>query len=232
MLSPSIWNERTNLFPSLLHSYSYLHGIHSIVSRLYPLASRRCVFSDAGPLLDWSSSNATNRGLWFISSALAPRYSPHPKSETTYSLLNFYASRNKEIYRKEVRFHSHEDIQGSQLRGDHYDVVDHLKLVNGQSLNDCSILDEVEIATTCRFLVHLQSKGLQKISISSSHPVIKVNTKRLAGNLALTSVSSSRVFIDKVVQLTIAYFSWFSSNPGIATLVNAEEVTKAERLSQ
>ncbi|KAG5384770.1 hypothetical protein IGI04_036240 [Brassica rapa subsp. trilocularis] len=32
-------------------------------------------------------------------------------------------------------------------------------LVNGQSLNGRSILDDVEIATTCRFLVHLQSKG-------------------------------------------------------------------------
>ncbi|WZZ08836.1 hypothetical protein YC2023_094757 [Brassica napus] len=87
-------------------------------------------------------------------------------------------------------------------------VVDHLKLVNGQSLNDCSILDEVEIATTLDLLRFTFGTRLQKISISSSHPVIKVNTKRLAGNLALTSVSSSRVFIDKVVQLTIAYFSW------------------------
>ncbi|WZY85123.1 hypothetical protein YC2023_031507 [Brassica napus] len=84
------------------------------------------------------------------------------------------------------------------------------------------------------------SKGLSSGVITTFTPsennptvllVTTVNTKRLAGNLALSSVASSRVFIDKVVQPTIDYFSWFSSNPGIATLVNAEEVTKAEPMT-
>ncbi|KAH0931227.1 hypothetical protein HID58_008344, partial [Brassica napus] len=47
----------------------------------------------AGPLLGWSSSNTTNsQGTamhGFISSTRAPRCSPHPKAETTYSLLKF-----------------------------------------------------------------------------------------------------------------------------------------------
>ena len=37
------------------------------------------------------------------------------------------------------------------------DVVGHIKLVNGQTLTEHLILDEVEIATTRRLLVHVQS---------------------------------------------------------------------------
>ncbi|KAJ4917281.1 Uncharacterized protein Rs2_02831 [Raphanus sativus] len=70
---------------------------------------------------------------------------------------------------KRFRFLSHDDIQG--LRGDIYgffwlqlttnlpvDVVGYLKPVNEQSLIDCSVEDEVEIATRVVLLVYLQSK--------------------------------------------------------------------------
>nr|VDD05096.1 unnamed protein product [Brassica rapa] len=49
--------------------------------------------------------------------------------------------------------------------------------------------------------------------------------------LALTSMSSSRVFMDYDVQPTIDYFSWLGSNPQRAELVNAEVVTKKETLT-
>ncbi|CAN7132939.1 unnamed protein product [Brassica rapa subsp. narinosa] len=49
--------------------------------------------------------------------------------------------------------------------------------------------------------------------------------------LALTSMSSSRVFMDYDVQPTIDYFSWLGSKPQSAELVNAEVVTKRETLT-
>ncbi|KAG2272018.1 hypothetical protein Bca52824_066573 [Brassica carinata] len=51
------------------------------------------------------------------------------------------------------------------------------------------------------------------------------------GTLALTSMSSSRVFMDCDVQPTVDYFSWLGSNPQSAELVNAEVVTKRETLT-
>ncbi|CAF1700408.1 unnamed protein product [Brassica napus] len=61
--------------------------------------------------------------------------------------------------------------------------------------------------------------------------VTTVNTKSLGGNLALTSMSSSRVFMDYDVQPTINYFGWLESNPQSAECVNAEVVTKRETLT-
>ncbi|KAG2283681.1 hypothetical protein Bca52824_054901 [Brassica carinata] len=61
--------------------------------------------------------------------------------------------------------------------------------------------------------------------------VTTVNTKSLGGTLALTSMSSSRVFMDCDVQPTVDYFSWLGSNPHSAELVNAEVVTKRETLT-
>jgi len=37
------------------------------------------------------------------------------------------------------------------------DVVGHMKLVDGQSINKSPVLDEVEIAKARRLLVHIQS---------------------------------------------------------------------------
>ncbi|XP_013632822.1 PREDICTED: uncharacterized protein LOC106338377 [Brassica oleracea var. oleracea] len=61
--------------------------------------------------------------------------------------------------------------------------------------------------------------------------VTTVNTKTLGGTLALTSMSSSRVFMDYDVQPTIDYFRWLGSNPDIAEQVNAEVVTKRETMT-
>ncbi|KAF3499249.1 hypothetical protein F2Q69_00043824 [Brassica cretica] len=56
------------------------------------------------------------------------------------------------------RFHSYEDFEANcDLRGDLYDVVGHMKLVNGQTLTERFILDELEVATTRHVLVHVQS---------------------------------------------------------------------------
>ncbi|KAH0903484.1 hypothetical protein HID58_042987 [Brassica napus] len=143
------------------------------------------------------------------------------------------------------------------------DVVGHLRLVNGQSLIDRPVLDEAEVISTRRILVHLQSKDgpvmklylwdqtakdfYKKFTSSEDTPTVllvtTVNPKVIAEsirlrsfavvtcNLALSSMASSRVFIDKDIQPTIDYFSWLGSNPEIAKRVNADEVTRSETMT-
>ncbi|KAG5398258.1 hypothetical protein IGI04_020072 [Brassica rapa subsp. trilocularis] len=150
------------------------------------------------------------------------------------------------------RFHTHEDFQANRgLRGDLYDVVGHLRLVNGQSLSDRPVLDESEMISMRHILVHLQTKDgpvmklylwdqaakdfYKKFTSSEDTPTVllvtTVNPKTVTGNLALSSMSSSRVFIDKDIQPTIDYFSWLSSNPQIGKQVNADEVTRVETMT-
>ncbi|CAN6870085.1 unnamed protein product [Brassica oleracea] len=138
------------------------------------------------------------------------------------------------------RFHSYEDFEANcDLRGDLYGVVGHMKLVNEQTLTERFILDEFEVATTRHVLVHVQSHDgpmmklyfwdqaatefCTKFKTFENTPTVilvtTVNPKRLRGTLALTSMSSTRVFMDYDVQPTIEYFTC------------AEVVTKRETLS-
>ncbi|XP_048606432.1 uncharacterized protein LOC125583482 [Brassica napus] len=58
--------------------------------------------------------------------------------------------------------------------------------------------------------------------------VTTVNPKHLGGTLALTSMVSSRVFMDNDVQPSRDYLGWLSSNSDLANKINAEVVTKPE----
>ncbi|CDY69220.1 BnaAnng29700D [Brassica napus] len=171
------------------------------------------------------------------------------------------------------RFHSYEEFQANcDLKGDLYGklfdsqldlklvesmfcfdihVVGHMKLVNGQSIVEAPVLDEVEIAKARRVLIHVQSHDgpvmklylwdqaardfCKKFNSYEGTPTVllvtTVNTKTLGGTLALTSMSSSRMFMDYDVQPTIDYFSWLGSNPAIAEQVNVEVVTKRETMT-
>ncbi|KAF3499389.1 hypothetical protein F2Q69_00040174 [Brassica cretica] len=95
------------------------------------------------------------------------------------------------------------------------------------------VLDEVQIAAARHLLV--ATEFYKKFKSSETTPTVllvtTVNTKRLGGTLALTSMSSSRVFMDYDVQPTIDYFGWLSSNPAIAEHVDAEVVTKRETMT-
>ncbi|KAF3563620.1 hypothetical protein DY000_02012781 [Brassica cretica] len=202
------------------------------------------------------------------------------KPGSVYKLNNFYGSSNKSVYRvsdhavtvsfswnselsvledspthfdeDRFQFHSFEDFQAScDRKGDLYDVVGHMKLVNGQSFIGTPVLDEVEIARARHVLVHVQSHDgpvmklylwdqaakefCKKFKSYENIPTVllvtTVNTKSLGGTLALTSMSSSRVFMDYDVQPTIDYFGWLGSNPQSAEEVNAEVVTKRETLT-
>ncbi|CAG7898484.1 unnamed protein product, partial [Brassica rapa] len=238
----------------------------------------------------------------FIPPSRIERHLPKMKPGSLYKLNNFYGSSNKTVYRvsdhavtvsfswnselsvledsptpfdeDRFRFHSFEDFQAScDRKGDLYDVVGHMKVVNGQCLIGTPVLDEVEIARARHVLVHVQSYDgpvmklyfwdqaardfCKKFKSYEGTPTVllvtTVNNKSLGENfliiryllflvfkwvllnttctLALTSMSSSRVFMDYDVQPTIDYFSWLGSNPQRAELVNAEVVTKKETLT-
>ncbi|CAF1784028.1 unnamed protein product [Brassica napus] len=217
----------------------------------------------------------------FIPPSRIERHLPKMKPGLLYKLNNFYGSSNKTVYRvsdhavtvsfswnselsvledsptpfdeDRFRFHSFEDFQANcDRKGDLYDVVGHMKVVNRECLIGTPVLDEVEIARARHVLVHVQSydddflqwtcdealplgPGCKKFKSYEGTPTVllvtTVNTKSLGGTLALTSMSSSRVFMDYDVQPTIDYFSWLGSNPQSAELVNAEVVTKRETLT-
>ncbi|XP_033133480.1 uncharacterized protein LOC103834670 [Brassica rapa] len=122
----------------------------------------------------------------FIPPSHIERHLPKMKPGSLYKLNNFYGSSNKTVYRvsdhavtvsfswnselsvledsptpfdeDRFRFHSFEDFQAScDRKGDLYDVVGHMKVVNGQCLIGTPVLDEVEIARARHVLVHVQS---------------------------------------------------------------------------
>ncbi|KAL0786862.1 hypothetical protein Bca101_003108 [Brassica carinata] len=216
----------------------------------------------------------------FISPGRIQKYLPKMKRGSIYKLNNFYGSSNKSMYRVSAhavtvsfswnselsvlldsttpfdedrfRFHSHEEFEANcDLKGDLYDVVGHMKLVNGQTLTERPVLEEVDIAAARHLLVHVQLHDGPVIKLYLWDQAAKdfcikfksyentptvllvttVNTKLLGGTLALTSMSSSRVFMDNDVQPTVDYLAWLCSNPENGKEVNAEVVTKREPLT-
>ncbi|CAF1780106.1 unnamed protein product [Brassica napus] len=135
------------------------------------------------------------------------------------------------------RFYGYEEFEAAcDLRGDLYGnllsepMVYHLiGLEYGQTLSDSLVLDEVEIASSRRILVHVQTHDgpvmklyiwdkaavdfCEKFKALGKPPTVilvtTVNPKRFGGALTLSSLSSSRVFFDMGC----------SSNPGISGLV-------------
>ncbi|CDY32801.1 BnaA10g10480D [Brassica napus] len=180
----------------------------------------------------------------FISPSRIEKYLGKMERGKVYKLDNFYGSSNKSVYRvsdhavtvsfswnselselqnittpfdeDRFRFHSYEVFEANcDLKGDLYDVVGHMKLVNGHTLTESPVLDEVQIAAARHLLFEF----------------LKWDFRNNTGTLALTSMSSSRVFMDYDVQPTIDYFGWLSSNPAIAEQVDAEVVTKRETMT-
>ncbi|KAG2281778.1 hypothetical protein Bca52824_052998 [Brassica carinata] len=150
------------------------------------------------------------------------------------------------------RFHSYKDFEANcDLKGDLHDVIGHMKLVNGQTLIERPSLDDVKIATTRHIMIHVQSHDgpvmkfylwdqtatdfCKKFNSCENTPTVllvtTVNTKRLGGTLALSSMSSTRVFMDYDVQPTRDYFTWLGSNPEIANQVSTDVITKRETLT-
>ncbi|KAF2585282.1 hypothetical protein F2Q70_00034983 [Brassica cretica] len=205
-------------------------------------------------------------------------YLPHMFAGSVYWLNNFYGSKSKSVYRvaepdmtiaftwnsvlsvlenspvpfpeDRFRFYGYEEFEAvCDLRGDLYDYVGYVKLVNEQALSDSLVLDEVEIASSRRILVHVQTHDgpvmklytwdkaaaafCEKFKALGKPPTVilvtTVNPKRFGGALSLSSLSSSLVFFDMDVQATREYLAWFESNTEVANRVNAEIITKAEK---
>ncbi|KAF2574897.1 hypothetical protein F2Q70_00004568 [Brassica cretica] len=135
------------------------------------------------------------------------------------------------------RFHSYEDFETNcNLKGDLYDVVGHIKLVNGQILTEHLILDEVEIATTRRLLVHVQSHDEPVVKLylwdqAGTEFCKKFKSYEKTPTVLLVTTANTKHLGDYDIQPTIDYFSWLGSNPEIAKQVNAEVVTKPETLT-
>ncbi|KAL0689101.1 hypothetical protein Bca4012_088778 [Brassica carinata] len=150
------------------------------------------------------------------------------------------------------RFHGYEEFDAAcDLRGDLYDYVGHIKLVNGQVLSDTLVLDDAEIASSRRVLLHVQthddpvmklylwdkaaadfserfkaSGGTARVIL-----VTTLNPKRLGGALAQSSMTPSRVFFDTDVQATRDYLTWMNKNLDVANRVDADIVTKTETMT-
>ncbi|WZY97749.1 hypothetical protein YC2023_070078 [Brassica napus] len=199
---------------------------------------------------------------------------------SVYKLINFFGSRSKDQYRvadhsatvsfswnsslsvlenppvqipeDRFRFHTYEEFKSNcDSKGDLYDYVGHMKLVNGQTMTDHIFLDEADIAEKRHVCVHVQTHDgpvmklylwdkaaadfCQKFKSYGNTPsvllVTTVNPKHLGGTLALTSMSSSRVFMDADVQPTKDYLEWLNSNSDIANRIAAEVVTKPESVT-
>ncbi|CAF2152763.1 unnamed protein product [Brassica napus] len=194
----------------------------------------------------------------FIPPSRIETYLPDMIAGSIYRLHNFYGSKSKPLYRvaepdvtiafswnsvfsvienstvpfpeDRFRFYGYEEFEAAcDLKGDLYDYVGHIKLVNEQPLSDSLVLDEVEIASSRRILVHVQTHDgpvmklyiwdkaatdfCDKFKVLGKPPTVilvtTVNPKRFGGPLSLSSLSSSRVFFDMDVQATREYLAWY-----------------------
>ncbi|KAL0670096.1 hypothetical protein Bca4012_032800 [Brassica carinata] len=139
------------------------------------------------------------------------------------------------------RFHSFEDFQAKcDRKGDLYEYHrDPGPGRSGDSKGEACPGSCAVTRWTCDEALPLGpgcKRLLKKFKSYENTPTVllvtTVNTKSLGGTLALTSMSSSRVFMDYDVQPTINYFDWLSSNPQSVERVDAEVVTKRETLGE
>ncbi|CDY60774.1 BnaC05g50090D [Brassica napus] len=124
------------------------------------------------------------------------------------------------------RFHGYEEFDAAcDLKGDLYDYIGHIKLVNGQVLVSYPLYlwDKAASEFCERFKA---SGGTARVIL-----VTTLNPKRLGGALALSSMAPSRVFLDTDVQATRDYLNWMNTNLDVANRVNADIVTKTETVT-
>ncbi|XP_013722282.2 uncharacterized protein LOC106426124 [Brassica napus] len=161
---------------------------------------------------------------------------------SVYNLSKFFGSRSKDQYRvadhvatvsfswntslavvenppvlipeDRFRFHNYEEFKANcDSRGDLYDYIGHMKLVNDGPVMKLYLWDKA----AADFCQKFKSYG----NTPSILLVTTVNPKHLGGTLALTSMSSSRVFMDADL----------NSNSDIANRIAAEVVTKPESVT-
>ncbi|CAN7003876.1 unnamed protein product [Brassica oleracea var. botrytis] len=177
----------------------------------------------------------------FIPPSRIDTYLRHMIPGSTYRLNNYFGSKTKKVYRvadpdvtiafswnsvlsvltdssvrfpeDRFRFHGYEEFEAAcDLKGDLFDYIGHIRLVNEQTLTeDLLYLWDKAATDLCE-----NFKSLRKPP--SVILVTAVNPKRFGGS----------VFFDMDVQATREYLTWFELNSEAANRVNAEIVTKAE----
>ncbi|KAF3534695.1 hypothetical protein DY000_02037791 [Brassica cretica] len=201
----------------------------------------------------------------FIPSARMKTYLPHMKAGRIYRLNNFFGSKNKTMYRvaepsviitfsstsalsvlenspvcfpdDRFRFHGYEEFDTAcDLKGDLYDYVGHIKLVNRQVLNESLVLDEAEIASTRRVLLHVQTHDglVMKLYLWDKAALDFSEIFKAFGRTAkviLVTTLNPKHFGDSDVQATRDYLTWLVSNSDVANKVNADVVTKTETVT-
>ncbi|CAN6968292.1 unnamed protein product [Brassica oleracea var. botrytis] len=186
----------------------------------------------------------------FIPNGRIETYLRHMKAGGTYRLNKFFGSKSKPIYRvaepdvtisfswnsvlynledssinfpeDRFRIHGYREFEAaSDQRGDLYECC---------LGYDGPLLDETEIAASRRVELHVQTHDdpVLKLYLWDKAAMTTLNPKRFGGVLSLSSMASSRVFLDSDVQETRSYLSWLDSNLDVANRVNAEVVTKPE----
>nr|VDD42401.1 unnamed protein product [Brassica oleracea] len=187
----------------------------------------------------------------FIPAGRIDTYLPHMRAGGIYRLNSFFGSNNKTLYHvAEPNFTI--TFSSTSVLSDLTDnYVGHIKLVNGQVLSDSLMLDDAEIASSRRVLLHVQthdgpvmklylwdkaaSDFSEKFKASGGTArvvlVTTLNPKRFGGALALSSMMPSRVFLDTDVQATEEYLTWMNANLAVANRVNAEVLTKTETMT-
>ncbi|KAG2301530.1 hypothetical protein Bca52824_030181 [Brassica carinata] len=146
------------------------------------------------------------------------------------------------------RFHGYDDFRANcDSKGDLYDFVGHMRLVNGQTISSHGVLDEVDIAERRHLSVHVQIHD---------GPVMKLylwdnaafefchKFKSYDGpsrTFCLASMSSSRVFMDTDVQpteiilngrhLCIQLSFHITLQHDVANRIAADVVTKPEAVT-
>ncbi|KAG2250695.1 hypothetical protein Bca52824_080831 [Brassica carinata] len=187
----------------------------------------------------------------FIPPSRIDTYLPHMIAGSIYRLNKFYGSKSKIVYwllNQTLPLLSHGILSSLNSKTVRFsflmigsasmDMKNLKRPVTSRgiftTLNDSLVLDEVEIASTRRILVHVQTHDgpvmklylwdkaatdfCEKFKAHGNTPsvilVTTVNPKQFGGSLALSSLSSS-----------------LSSNPDFANRVNAEIATKSETVT-
>ncbi|KAG2291779.1 hypothetical protein Bca52824_038448 [Brassica carinata] len=181
----------------------------------------------------------------FIPYGRIETYLPHMKAGATYRLNKFFGSKSKTIYRvaepsvtisfswnfvlsvledSSIRFpkdrfriHGFREFDAvSDLRGDLYDYIGYINLLNGQVPSDVLLLDEAQIAASRRVELHVQTHDdpvmklylwdksafefCEKFKASGRTArvilVTTLNPKQFGGVISLSSMASSQVFLD------------------------------------
>ncbi|KAH0891262.1 hypothetical protein HID58_053691 [Brassica napus] len=177
----------------------------------------------------------------FIPPGRIKKFLPDMKRGSVYKLINFYGSKNKPVYRVSDHVATVSFTWNSELIPLH-DIPIHFAEDRFSSL----ILQVISLLNCFMFRCggpvmklylwdQAATEFCQKFKTFENTPTVilvtTVNPKRLGGTLALSSMSSTRVFMDNDVQPTIEYSTWLGCNPDTANQVIAEVVTKRETLS-